>query len=240
MGCAPELLDQALCIACNYPLRGLSSTRCPECGREFDPADPWTMETRRPVPQYQRWLVDPVGPWTWRLVYIGVGATLWGWAWLPGGYLVAIFGLLLIGANCAYRLFRAVAARVVAHRCRRRPVNIFGVGMRRFTPAILLLVMGVAMLLDPPLYLSLNVSRLIAGDSLYRMWAIDALPPGPLGPRFVGVLFVGRTHVSPAGIVLEVPLAGDVWYEPESRTWSVDRWRDQSGWNFWTQDFLLK
>jgi hypothetical protein len=35
--------QRGLCIDCNYPLHGLDSTRCPECGRPFDPADPNTM-----------------------------------------------------------------------------------------------------------------------------------------------------------------------------------------------------
>ena len=33
------------CIGCDYPLAGLSS-RCPECGRPFDPSDPSTFATQ--------------------------------------------------------------------------------------------------------------------------------------------------------------------------------------------------
>ena len=40
--CVPQ---DATCLQCGYPLRGLSSTHCPECGRAFDPADPLTMRT---------------------------------------------------------------------------------------------------------------------------------------------------------------------------------------------------
>lgn len=32
------------CLFCRYPLEGLSSNRCPECGREFDPHDPATFD----------------------------------------------------------------------------------------------------------------------------------------------------------------------------------------------------
>ena len=35
------------CLTCRYELRGLTSTRCPECGRPFDPASPSTY-TRFP------------------------------------------------------------------------------------------------------------------------------------------------------------------------------------------------
>jgi len=43
-----EALDttQATCISCGYALRGLSNNRCPECGRAFDPSDPFSMRTQ--------------------------------------------------------------------------------------------------------------------------------------------------------------------------------------------------
>lgn len=31
-----------ICLDCRYPLIGLRDTRCPECGRLFDPSDPAT------------------------------------------------------------------------------------------------------------------------------------------------------------------------------------------------------
>lgn len=31
-----------ICLDCRYPLIGLRDTRCPECGRLFDPSDPST------------------------------------------------------------------------------------------------------------------------------------------------------------------------------------------------------
>lgn len=34
------LPQDAICIGCGYPLRGLPSETCPECGRVFQPADP--------------------------------------------------------------------------------------------------------------------------------------------------------------------------------------------------------
>lgn len=62
----------ALCRECNYPLRGLSENRCPECGHPFDPSDPWTMNTGRPMPKFAWRLVLPVGPLiraTWYLAF---------------------------------------------------------------------------------------------------------------------------------------------------------------------------
>ena len=36
---------QSLCWTCGYSLQALTSTRCPECGRPFNPADPKTTNT---------------------------------------------------------------------------------------------------------------------------------------------------------------------------------------------------
>jgi hypothetical protein len=35
--------DNGFCLGCGYALRGLSDSRCPECGRAFDPFDSKTM-----------------------------------------------------------------------------------------------------------------------------------------------------------------------------------------------------
>ncbi len=41
---AHSLPADAACIGCGYSLQGLNTTRCPECGRNFDPADPTTYK----------------------------------------------------------------------------------------------------------------------------------------------------------------------------------------------------
>ena len=56
-------LDDARCVACDYPLRGLPGRRCPECGRAFDPADPAGVRRgRRPSWIVRRWVGQNVGP----------------------------------------------------------------------------------------------------------------------------------------------------------------------------------
>lgn len=52
------LLDEnALCRSCGYCLRGLADNRCPECGCEFDPADPRTFRRKSAA--------SLLRPWTW-------------------------------------------------------------------------------------------------------------------------------------------------------------------------------
>lgn len=41
-----NLPDAARCRRCDYPLRGLTEPRCPECGRDFDPENPKTYHVR--------------------------------------------------------------------------------------------------------------------------------------------------------------------------------------------------
>jgi hypothetical protein len=60
------------CLKCDYPLQGLTESRCPECGRRFDPADPKTMRFGRRGERTQRWLIKPVG---WPTFVLAVAAT---------------------------------------------------------------------------------------------------------------------------------------------------------------------
>jgi hypothetical protein len=39
----PGVID-VRCKSCRYPLAKLPEHRCPECGRGFDPNDPWSFE----------------------------------------------------------------------------------------------------------------------------------------------------------------------------------------------------
>jgi hypothetical protein len=50
---------RGLCIDCNYSLAGIDSTRCPECGRPFNPADTGSMNMTGPITPVERWLLRP-------------------------------------------------------------------------------------------------------------------------------------------------------------------------------------
>jgi hypothetical protein len=50
-----------LCWECGYPLKGLPTPRCPECGRPFDPADPATMNMGEHVGAFAARLLRPPG-----------------------------------------------------------------------------------------------------------------------------------------------------------------------------------
>ena len=66
-----------LCLDCNYPLMDVAPHRCAECGRPFDPADPETVNTGRPVPAYAAWMVGPISWPVYAVALVGCGVTLW-------------------------------------------------------------------------------------------------------------------------------------------------------------------
>lgn len=59
---APDSMT-GLCLDCNYPLHGLESLRCPECGRAFDAGDDRTFNPGRPMSRWSRWWLKRTGWW---------------------------------------------------------------------------------------------------------------------------------------------------------------------------------
>src|SRR5207248_1670103 len=118
---APPALPQtveAFCIDCHYPLRQLAPTtrNCPECGRLFDPNDPWSMNVARPIPRNLRWSLRPVR-WLYPTVRVVVILALI--ADIPlGGFIRSAWlalALLWLPVGLAYYLRRALRRWVVWH-----------------------------------------------------------------------------------------------------------------------------
>jgi hypothetical protein len=103
---------EAYCRRCFYPLRGLTTPRCPECGAAFDPSNPRTLWLGQPIGRWLRWTVAGPG---W-LYYTSAGlATVWilGAATLPyaiAGELSAICTALVFGGLWVVRLLVALIA----------------------------------------------------------------------------------------------------------------------------------
>lgn len=69
------------CIGCGYALRGLSSGRCPECGREFDPNNPATFHQGQPISRLSRLVLRPISVIWVGLALIGMCLTLLATRW---------------------------------------------------------------------------------------------------------------------------------------------------------------
>src|SRR5678815_4137000 len=80
----PQLKPLGLCLDCGYALHGLPTPRCPECGREFDPLDPKTMNMGRELSELAKFVLGPVR-WPVSLISWGAIAIALWYARLPGG-----------------------------------------------------------------------------------------------------------------------------------------------------------
>jgi hypothetical protein len=103
-----------LCLDCQYPLFGLPTPRCPECGREFDPMDPSTMNMGRELGELAKWVLGPV---RWPVSFLTWGAlafAVWS-ARLPGGQMRAGAPIWILGFLAAvwlvWPLVRVLAAK---------------------------------------------------------------------------------------------------------------------------------
>jgi hypothetical protein len=208
-----ETLDGALCLGCNYPLRGLRDKRCPECGQAFDPDDPWTMNIGRPMPPLVRRLIAPPARTAWAVFFLAIGAILWGSAWLAGGQFVLIGGMLLLASNVVYRGIRLSISLALMRRYHqpipRRP-GLFG---NPLASTFILLALGLVLYFELPLRLTIACAR----SSVYRMWAVDPAPrAGGFSNRRVGVLWPDWVDVNPNRVSLDFKCSGSLDFDPET------------------------
>jgi len=77
--------QDAMCLQCNYPLRGIHDGRCPECGHAFDATEPATMNlTGKPIGRLARLLMKPPMR-LFALLMLAVGLwQLWASRWPAG------------------------------------------------------------------------------------------------------------------------------------------------------------
>ena len=182
-----------LCLACNYPLMDLPPHRCAECGRPFDPADPQTVNTGRPVPAYAAWAVGPISWPVSVAALVGVGLTLWRarlpvqpfswttpavWGWL----VVAGVWLAWPGVRRAVLGLYGWPARVI------RPM-----GRGRWAVPLVMIAVAVGAALRLPLRTAFAASR----PAMDRL-AQDVLshPHDEFRPRWVGVYWAKNINLS--------------------------------------------
>src|SRR5687767_2422434 len=73
------------CLDCGYLLRGLPSTRCPECGRTFDPDDALSYSAYPWIPRIWQRLMRPIGDWVKCAVIVAFAMTVYAGSLLPPG-----------------------------------------------------------------------------------------------------------------------------------------------------------
>jgi hypothetical protein len=116
--------NDATCLGCGYALRDLPEPRCPECGREFDPAESWSFHRGRHLKKWEQRLFQPPG---WLMIGAAlVACLLMLWACSPPGVygeplLIASFIWLLIGLAWLIRFFAAAIIRGTSNYVSRAP-----------------------------------------------------------------------------------------------------------------------
>lgn len=185
-----------LCLDCGYALRGLPTPRCPECGREFDPLDPATMNMGRELSSLAKWVLGPI---RWEVNLMSWGAlvfAIWS-ARQPGEELARSGGwLILVGLATlwlAWPLVRVIAARKYGW-----PHSLLMQGQKlRVTVGLCFVLTAAAVHYSLPLKAAVKFSR-PAMDKL----AADLIASGQpyADDQWVGVYHARRIKVIPGGV----------------------------------------
>jgi hypothetical protein len=192
---APAAQPIGLCLTCNYPLFGLPTPRCPECGREFDPMDPATMNMGRELSELAKWVLGPVRWPVSVLTWAALAFALWS-ARLPGGQVRASASLLILIALgvvwLAWPIVRVIAARKYGW-----PQSLIMRGQKQRIAVGLCLMLGsLAVWFGLPMKAALAVSR-PAMDRLAHETLASSKPY--LDDRWVGVYKATRVKQIPGG-----------------------------------------
>ena len=209
------------CLGCDYPLRGLDRTRCPECGREFDPGNPKTMNMNPPVRAVWRWLMKPPGRVWQLLLAVPVGLWLYAGVW-PGFYLGSfVLAFLLSLALGGVWLLRLVLAGVLVNIFKQQLLHTWVVWRKWLvTPVVFLLLLGILKLHIPSrvalwwlrptavrLAQRVQAAAVAQGVTVWTMTQPGTQPPGTQ-PAFVSNQWVGPYY---AQDISPLPNGG-VWF----------------------------
>ena len=185
-----------LCLDCNYPLGGLPSPRCPECGRAFDPNDLDTFNPGRPIPRWAAWAMGPISLPVDLAVVAAIVVTLWR-ARLPGEHFnfrnPVLWGWLMIAA--VWTAWPVIRFATLSHfgwpKSAIKP-------MRRAHWVIPMLVLAMVLTLDfqLPRKLAFRQSR-PAIEALAR--EVMSQPHLQHDNRWVGLYFAKRMRALPGG-----------------------------------------
>jgi hypothetical protein len=234
---APAL---GLCLDCNYPLHGLPTPRCPECGREFDPADPQTMNMGRELTAWMKWLLGPIRRLVMIASWAAIAFALW-YARLPGQRVRSSGSLYILIILGALWLIWPLLRAIVGKRCG-WPTSLLMSGQRqRMLAGIALLLAAAAVWYQLPLRLAMNISE----PAMTRM-AREVIASGqPYGQdRWVGVYRARRIKAVPGGVRFTVE-DSDVTYkagfiylpgvDPKKTNWKSYKYLG-SGWWTWREE----
>jgi hypothetical protein len=227
--------NRARCQICGYPLAGLATSVCPECGAQFDAADSRTYQTSAGAPGTPPRVEVPA----WWFLLLMFGCTVVSLGVLSNPRVSqASLGLFAIAVGTAAACLVAYAVLVVLrsrYKGKRRP-HWLG-GTRWAAPLIMALVMSCTGLFYRwPMYLRFRISR-TEFDCMARASLAGQVPSA--GPRWVGLYWIesvdapqsgvvrfhlGRGILEQVGFVHRASGVADGWHLSLGGPWYVEHW----------------
>jgi hypothetical protein len=192
------------CLNCRYSLKGLSESKCPECGHRFDPHDPASMYIGR-IPGAVGSFVLSAPSWP-MLSATSVAAllTLLTSA-SPGGWLIGIIILAMawpvLGAIWLWRAVARVVAGIYFSRCRLRVREVAG----WLTAPVIVMAVIVLLIVRAPMRVAFWCSR-SAMDQLAA--EVLAQPQRKFVGRQVGLYSASLVRTIPGGMSFETGSSG--------------------------------
>lgn len=219
---------EPVCLACNYPLSQLDpATRaCPECGRAFDPDDPWSMNTSRPVPEILRHWLAPV-QWIWPAMRVVVIMALLCNILLAGGIIASWLVLCVLSAAVGgVYYFRKVMRHAVAVRYV-LPPSLLGVDRAAISKSRrLFAVAAVLLFFRIPFYLVFLISLHWLNASGHYEYTVRPYFEKRPALTLIGVFPVREIKASYSGAYYDTWLGGMWYFEKDDGTYT---WRFQNG-----------
>ena len=234
----PSITDSSgRCLNCNYVLRDLPLPRCPECGREFDPADVRTINLGREITPTARWALGPASVMM-SVGMLSVAAVAVWFARLPvveqdrspiDATLLITLGAMWIG----WPIVRYLIARWAGWN-----IAWFTAGQRsRAWVGAILVLIGIALALHGPRAAAFWISRPAMDRLAQQMMAIRGSSPAD---QWLGVMKAQEIKDVPGGISFMTTRdadgeAGFIFLpaaDPKSAGWSSRRYV-ASGWWVW-------
>jgi len=205
------LPDDARCLDCGYALRGQTEPRCPECGREFDPANAKTFPR-----QWTWWRRFSGPPRTWHIVLTvlaGLCALIGDSG--PGGPFSFAFPIGCIGLHVLpVVLVVDYLARLVVCITHRSNSSRRVAGWRWAILPVAALLLASATLYPWPLRVRFALSRPALEAEIQRLRVIPQQDPNrpvdfPRGPSLVGSYTIIHRRVArdTSGAVTRIELA---------------------------------
>jgi len=197
---AEHLFGLGSCLGCRYSLRGLTTTRCPECGRRFDPNDPYSMYFGRVPGVIGAFLLSAPGWPMLGIILLAAGFSMYATS-APSPYFGPMMLLMLVWpAIAAIYVLRAVGALIAAAHFGR--VRAWGRAIPRWMipPAIVAATVAFVAVGGPA-----SVGMAISRAAMERLIAeVEAAPSAQQQPQWVGIYRVSDIRAIDGGVTFAI------------------------------------